>query len=171
MFGEELVKLARYYNEAYIGVESNNHGLTTLKAIQRLDYYNIFFMKSFDKISDKITQKIGWQTNARTKPLMIDKLAEFIREKWIGIKWKLFVDECLTYVIEDNGSTNAQDGCHDDTVMAMAILLQLLLEGKGENFIPELPQTKKNKTESAGFMRHRDEDEDIDMEHAIEISR
>lgn len=171
LFGEELVKLARYYNEAYIGVESNNHGLTTLKAIQRLDYYNIFFMKSFDKISDKITQKIGWQTNARTKPLMIDKLAEFIREKWIGIKWKLFVDECLTYVIEDNGSTNAQDGCHDDTVMAMAILLQLLLEGKGENFIPELPQTKNNKTESVGFMKHRDEDEDIDMEHAIEISR
>ena len=57
LFGEELVKLARYYNEAYVGVESNNHGLSTLKAIQRLDYYNIFYMKSYDKIADKITQK------------------------------------------------------------------------------------------------------------------
>ena len=38
----------------------------------------------------------------------------------------------FTYVIDDKGSTNAQDGCHDDTVMALAILLQVLLEGKGE---------------------------------------
>ena len=42
----------------------------------------------------------------------------------------------FTYVIDDKGSTNAQDGCHDDTVMALAILLQVLLEGKGENFVP-----------------------------------
>lgn len=140
LFGKELVKMAKYYNNSYLGVERNNHGLTTLKSIQNEDYYNIYYSKIYDKIADSVTQKIGWDTNTRTKPLMIDRLAEWIREKWIGIKWKTLLHECLTYVREDNGKTNAQEGCYDDTVMATAILLQLFLEGKGENFRPEVPQ-------------------------------
>lgn len=139
LYGEELVKLAIFYNQAYLGVEANNHGLTTLKSIQRLEYWNIFYQKSYDKIADKLTSKMGWTTSIRTKPLMIDKLAEFVREKYLGIPWDILVGELTTYVIEDNGSTNAQTGCYDDTVMATAILLQVLLEGRGENYIPEKP--------------------------------
>lgn len=139
LFGEELVKLALYYNQAYIGVESNNHGLTTLKSIQKMEYWNIYYQKSYDRIKERVTQKMGWNTNSRTKPLMIDKLAEFIREMYLGIYWDIFVSECFTYIIEDNGSTNAQKGCYDDTVMACAILLQMLLEGRGDNYVPEIP--------------------------------
>lgn len=139
LFGEELVKFALYFNEAYLGIENNNHGLATLKAVQRLEYWNIYYTKTYDKISDQLSTKMGWSTNTRTKPMMIDKLAEFIREGYIGIKWDLLVSELISYIIEDNGSTNAQTGCHDDTVMACAILLQVLLEGRGENYVPETP--------------------------------
>lgn len=150
LFGEELVKLAKYYNEAYLGVESNNHGLTTLKSISRKEYWNIYHMKNFDKIADDFTPKMGWNTNTRTKPLMIDKLAEYVREHYLGIYDDLLISEMFTYVIEDNGKTNAQSGCHDDTVMAVAILLQLLLENYGENYVPEVPadqRVKKKRTE------------------------
>lgn len=139
LFGNELVRLSRYFNDAYLGVENNNHGLTTLNAIKKLEYWNLFFSKSYDKIADTMTQKLGWTTSVRTKPLMIDKLAEFIREHYVGIFSDLVISEAYTYVIEDNGKTNAQTGCHDDTIMAMAIMLQLLLEGKGENYTPEVP--------------------------------
>jgi hypothetical protein len=162
LFGYELVKLAKYYNEAYIGVERNNHGLTTLKAIQRKEYWNIYFQKSYDKIADKISQTIGWLTTSKTKPLMVDKLAEFIREKWLGCKDKMFWMECLTYVIDDKGATNAQEGCHDDTVMSTAILLQMLLEGKGENYKPEVPNDAPNTLPNGdrpGFRPHDDDDE------------
>ena len=54
----------------------------------------------------------------------------------------------FTYIIEDNGKTNAQAGCHDDTVMASAILLQLLLEGFGENYVPEIPIDQRGRTGS-----------------------
>lgn len=152
LFGEELVKLAIFYNQAYLGVESNNHGLTTLKAIQRLEYWNIFFQKSYDKIADQFSTKMGWRTDIRTKPMMIDKLAEFVREYCLGIYWDVLVSEMTTYIIEDNGSTNAQVGCHDDTVMACAILLQLLLEGKGDNYIPENVEERKTySTRSSEF--------------------
>lgn len=139
LFGKELIKLGNYYNQAYIGVENNNHGLTTLTTLKKEEYWNLYFSKSYDKITDTMSQKLGWTTSVRTKPLMIDKLAEFVRERYLGIYDDLLISEMFTYVIEDNGKTNAQVGCHDDTVMATAILLQLLLEGRGEFYVPEIP--------------------------------
>ena len=138
LFGIELVNLARYYNDAYLAIENNNHGLTTIKSVQRQEYWNLFFSKTYDRFSDTITKKLGWSTNGKTKPMMIDKLAEFVREFYIGIQDKLTIQELLTYIIEDNGKTNAQEGCHDDCVTSLAIALQAWLEGKGENYTPEV---------------------------------
>lgn len=175
LFGKELVKLAKFYNDAYLGVENNNHGHSTLRAVQECEYWNIFFTKSYDKISDTITQKIGWNTNNRTKHLMIDKLAEYLRNKWLGIKDKTIIQECITYVIDEKGGTNAQIGCHDDCVMALAILLQVLLEGKSDTFVPFKTdsETKATVEKDLGGIRRRflkdlDEDEE---ECTLEFSR
>lgn len=139
LFGMELIKLGKYFNNAYIGCERNNHGLTTLTTLKKEEYWNIFFTKSYDKISDKQTQKIGWETNSRTKPFMIDKLREFIREFYLGVFSDLAISEMFSYIIEDNGSTNAQEGSHDDAVVALAIMLQLMLEGRSSEYVPEIP--------------------------------
>jgi hypothetical protein len=137
LFGKELVALGYYYNEAYIGCEANNHGLTTLKSIISYDYYNVYYSKTYDKVADEITKKLGWQTNQRTKPMMIDKLAEFVREFLVGIPSIDIIKELYTYVIDEKGKTNAQQGSHDDTVMALAIAIQVFLEGRGEDYMPE----------------------------------
>lgn len=150
LYGLELVKLAKYYNDAYLGVENNNHGLTTLKAIQREEYWNIYYSKTYDKIADKISQKMGWTTSSKSKPLAIDKLAEFIREFYIYIPDDELIGELYTYVRDDKGLTNAQEGCYDDLVMATAIALQLALEGKGDSYMPESSDEIK-KTEKLGF--------------------
>lgn len=147
LFGIELVKFARYYNSAYLGPENNNHGLTTCKTIASLEYWNIFYTKSVDKLTDKMTQKIGWTTSVRTKPLMIDRLSEYLRERNIGIKDKHLVDEMMSYVIEPNGATNAQQGCKDDRVMSMAISLQMALENMGQEYEPERTDGYKKKKE------------------------
>ena len=77
--------------------------------------------------------------------MAIDKLAEFVRDFHVGINDKTTIQELLTYIIEENGSTNAQQGCHDDCVMSLAIALQVWLEGKGDNYIPEVvDETKKD---------------------------
>jgi hypothetical protein len=167
LFGDELVKLARYYNNAYLGVENNNHGLTTLKSIERKEYWNIYYSKTFEKTGDSPTQKLGWSTNVRTKPLMIDKLAEFVREQYLGIPDDLLISEMFTYVIEDNGKTNAQVGCHDDTVMATAILLQLLLEGKSDNYVPEIPIDQRGKARAREVVDPLFEEEKENMEFSV----
>lgn len=138
LFGKELVKLATLYNEAYLAVENNNHGLTTLKSILHCDYYNIFYSKQHDRVNDILTKKIGWSTTSKTKPPLIDKLAEFVREKFFGL-WDLeIVMELYSYVIDEQGKTNAQEGKHDDCVIALAIALQAYLEGRGQDYIPEV---------------------------------
>lgn len=146
LFGKQLVSLGYLYNEAYIGVEINNHGLTTIKSILDEDYYNIYYSKVFDHVSNELTKKVGWTTNVKTKPFMINKLAEFIREFLIGIPAQEIIDELFTYVIDDKGRTNAQQGCHDDCVMALGIALMVFLEGKGEDFIPERTDKDGKKT-------------------------
>jgi len=145
LFGVELDKLGKYYNGAYVGVENNNHGLTTLSVLKRLEYWNLFFTKTYDRMAEVMTQKIGWNTNVRTKPFMIDKLAEFVREMYLGIYSETLISEMFSYIIVDDGKTEAQSGCFDDCVMATAIMLQLLLEGKGESYIPEVPIDQREK--------------------------
>lgn len=147
LFGKQLVALSYLYNEAYIGVEINNHGLTTVKSILDEEYYNIYYSKVFDHVANELTKKVGWTTNVKTKPLMINKLAEFIREFLIGIPSMSIVSELYTYVIDDKGRTNAQQGCHDDCVMALGIALMVYLEGKGDDFIPEITDKMRDKVQ------------------------
>lgn len=174
LYGEELVKLAYYYNEAYLGVENNNHGLTTLKSIERLEYWNIYYTKTYDRIADKLTQKMGWSTTNRTKPYMIDKLAQFIREKWIYIIDKDFIDEAFTYVIDEKGRTNAQTGCHDDTVMSLAITLMVILEGKGDNYVPYVAKENNKPKRNIDFdscEEYKHESHLEDEEERLEIAK
>ena len=130
--------LAKMYNDAYIAPEGNNHGLTTIRSILNEEYWNIFNTKIYDKVNDEITKKIGWYTTRKTKPLAIDKLSEYIRERYFGM-WDFdIIEELYSYVIDDKGGTNAQEGKHDDCVMALAIALQAFLEGRGQDYIPEI---------------------------------
>ena len=60
---------------------------------------------------------------------MIDHLSEMITEMRLIDKDLTFIRECMTYVVDKRGRTNAQDGKHDDTVIATAIALQLFEAG------------------------------------------
>lgn len=161
LFGLELIKLANFYNGAYLGVECNNNGLATLKTIVNNGYYNVYYSKVYDMVADKVTKKLGWHTNSKTKPLMINKLAEFIREEYIIIKSKSVIEELFFYMYDDRGKTNAVSGEHDDLVIALSVWLQLILEGMGENFTPthnEDTRPIKNKSFSKFSSTYHDTD-------------
>jgi 23S rRNA maturation mini-RNase III len=71
------------------------------------------------------TAVMGWRTDKKTKPVIVNNLAKAIREGDIIDLDVVFLAECQTYVIDDQGHTNAQEGQFDDTVMAKAIALQM----------------------------------------------
>lgn len=125
-FGYILDRLGRFYNFALMGVEINNHGLAVVQRLRDLFYTNLYRReKGIDERFEEATSKLGWKTDMRTKPLMIDHLAEAIRERLVIDYDVAFVEEALTYVVDDNGRTNAEEGNFDDTIMAKAIALQM----------------------------------------------
>jgi hypothetical protein len=126
LLGEEVCAIGWYYNTALVGVESNNHGLTTLQRVRDKFYRNLYMREQgMEELFEQSTSKMGWLTNRKTKPLMIDELAKALRDNDIIDYDVTFIRECMTYVRDDRGLTNAQEGQHDDTVMAKAIALQL----------------------------------------------
>lgn len=125
-FGELLVLLGRWYNHALIGCEINNHGLTTVQRMRDIGYDNLYRREmGIDERYEEYTSKLGWRTDVRTKPLMIDGLSEAISTDQITDYDKIFIRECMTYIRDPRGKTNAQEGQHDDTVISTAIALQL----------------------------------------------
>lgn len=122
--GAEASFLGRWYNNALLVPEVNSVGIATLNALRRLHYPRIFRRTTVGKTEDKTTTDYGFNTNRQTKPLIINRLAKLIREKAEQIHDRDTISECLTYVIEDDGvKTNAQEGCYDDRVMALALAL------------------------------------------------
>lgn len=125
-FGEYLSLLGRWYNHALVGAEINNHGLTTVQRLRDVGYSNIYRRElGIDERYEQATSKLGWRTDMRTKPLMIDGLSEAISTGEIIDYDKIFIRECMTYIRDERGRTNAQLGQHDDTVISTAIALQL----------------------------------------------
>ena len=72
---------------------------------------------------DRLTKRGGFLTTSKTKPLIIDNLAALLRQGESGIADKELVNELRTYVIDEKGSFNSQQGCYDDRVIAFAIAL------------------------------------------------
>lgn len=125
LFGEEIYKLATWYNTALVGVESNNHGLTTITALRRCGYKRIFRRRRLNSTAgNTATTEFGWLTNKATKPLMIDELGRAIRETAITVSSAPALGELRTYVRDERGAMGGSP--HDDRVVALAIANQML---------------------------------------------
>jgi len=124
LFGELLAELGWWYNNALVGVENNNHGLTTLKALQRHGYQNIYKQRRQAQARAKPTDVLGWRTSSSTKPLMIDELAAVLRDQEIMVVCAHTIGELRTFVRKANGKTSGSP--HDDRVISLAIANQML---------------------------------------------
>ena len=124
LFGELLAELGWMYNTALVGVENNNHGLTTIKALQRTGYRSIYRQRRLASSRPVPTNILGWRTTATSKPLMIDELAMALRNEDIDICCEYTLAELRTYVRKENGKMTGSP--HDDRVISLAIANQML---------------------------------------------
>ncbi len=154
LFANYLRDWANQFNEALVVCEVNNHGLVTLTTLREI-YYHIYYRKHFDETSNIWTKKIGFQTSTKTKPLLISNLDKAIRHD-LKITAKLILDELRTYIIIDDGQTEASEGSHDDSVIATALAIQGYLElGTFEN--PKLEDIPIRKRNTVWAIEHADE--------------
>lgn len=123
--GTMVDKWGRMYKNALAVVEVNNHGLTTLTILKQLSYPCLYYRpKQFETIGMTYTDKLGWKTTKLTRTLLIDDLAQAIREKTLVIHSKSTLDEMTTFVYNSNNDMVPQGGFHDDTIFATGIAFQ-----------------------------------------------
>lgn len=135
-FGLEIAKLGRTYNQALVGVESNNHGLVTLVALKNAGYQRIYYQSSIDTRTRK-TERIGWRTDMKTKPLLIDDLSNYLTSGGQVIDADT-IQEMMTYGVNERGECEAQAACHDDRVISLAIAIQMSKFSGLERIFPYL---------------------------------
>lgn len=127
LYGEHLYALGMLYNTALLGVEINNHGLSTLHALRRLEYPRLFYRHNLSDRQGRQTNEMGWRTMINTKALMIDELAAAIRQghDYGGIVlWSDHtIAELKTFVRDPDGKTHGSP--HDDRVISLAIANQM----------------------------------------------
>lgn len=123
-FGDRLYELGAFYNWAFIGVEANNHGLSTLHELQRLQYPNLYYRRSVDQRTKKLENRVGWNTNKQTKPFMIDELGKALADESLLIADAALIGELRTYVRDEKGQMHGSP--YDDRVMAVAIANQMV---------------------------------------------
>lgn len=125
LFGSDILyEVGEWYNTALIGVESNNHGLTTLKALQAKGYRNLFRQHRESQRFAPKTELLGWRTTVVTKALAIDELGRELRERTLSLPDAETVAELKTFVREGNGRMHGSP--FDDRTMALAIAVQML---------------------------------------------
>lgn len=122
VFAEILLALGYYYNEALLVPERNNHGLVTCVALRDREYPNLYLDITEGTIEpDKETIQLGIFTSEKTKPLLIDTLRALDRDREIEISDQTTLEEMLSYVVTESGKMQAEEGSHDDCVMALAL--------------------------------------------------
>ena len=125
MFAPLLVSMASEYNNALLVIE-NNHDYGVLNKIEELGYDNIYYsLKSTHEYVDQATAEArggvaGFTMSMKTRPLVLSKLEEFIRNKLLILNSLRTVNEIKTFIWH-NGRPQGMRGYNDDLVIALAI--------------------------------------------------
>lgn len=132
-FGDMLVNIATEWNDALLVVENANIGWSTLERIIEREYKNIYYSLKEDRLRDvnsyldknydmkgSSNSVPGFTTSTRTRPLVIAKLDEYMRQKTLTIHSKRTIEELKTFVWK-NGRPEARSGYNDDLIIPLGI--------------------------------------------------
>ena len=133
LLADQLYCLGKYYNDALIGVETN-YSILTNRELEKLNYPKLYFREKFDSVSFNYVKVHGFDTNSKTRPLMIGELVKLFRENITLECDKDTLKECLSFIKNSYGRSEAEYGAHDDLVMARAICC-LIGEQQDQNYI------------------------------------
>lgn len=129
-FAEFINELGRYYNKAYLVVEKASGGHSVIERLRyEYRYMNMAKYKSYDQFN-RVQWAIGFDTNSKTKGLIINDLREMFEKGQILINSADTVEEMKVFEIKENGSMGAMSGYHDDLVIATALALVGVKSGR-----------------------------------------
>lgn len=127
IFANMLNSAGKEYGDCMLVVENNNIGFSVLEKLVTLEYPNIYHsIKSTHEYVEQYQAESlsaavpGFTTSSKTRPLIVAKFEEFIRNKVIKVNSTRTMNEIRTFVW-NNGRPQAMRGYNDDLVMSLAI--------------------------------------------------
>ena len=119
-YTRQMYCLGMYYKYAMLGIEANFDSYPLME-LQRLGYTNQYVREAVDTYTGRTEKRYGFKTTSLTRPLIISRLIEIVREHCDVINDKETLEELLTIVRNEKGRIEAPQGGHDDDMMGLAI--------------------------------------------------
>lgn len=119
---DQIEWLGLFYNNAYTGIEtSGGYGIPFIRHIHDRGLLNLYERESFDRYSRTYMKKPGWDTNTKTRPLIVSETKTMVREELCRL-WSLeTITECRLLHENDQGKIEARATFHDDGWIAYGI--------------------------------------------------
>ncbi len=119
-YTRQMYCLGMYYNKALIGIEAN-YSTFPIQELERLKYPSQYVRVKEDKYTKKTEKSYGFKTTTVSRPRILGQLQAIVKE---SIELLVDIDtlkEGLTFIKNEKGRAEAQQGYHDDLIMALAI--------------------------------------------------
>ena len=130
--------LGEWFNFGYMGIEVNKDGLWVNTELFKLGYPNLYFREAIDDITNRVSSKVGFKTDERTRPYILAELQKMLynySEVWTN---KSFLEECLTFVRNKVGRPTAMSSKNDDRIFASAIAYEVRRLAPSQYSRPEI---------------------------------
>ncbi len=120
LYAKQVYCLGLYYNTALIGIEVN-HSTYPVRELERLRYPKQYVREVLDDYTHSLRHAFGFDTNSKTRPVMISMLIKEFREDSLCVSDETTLEEMATFVRNEKFRPEAEEGAHDDCVMALCI--------------------------------------------------
>lgn len=127
LFAKQMYCLGKYYKDALMSIETN-FSTYPQKKLEEFGYKNFYVRETVDRFDKSVTKQFGFNTNRKTKPVILANLVELVREHTDIFNDDRTLREMLTMVKKPDGKQEAVEGYHDDKVMSLAIAYNALTQ-------------------------------------------
>lgn len=118
----EIAALGQMYNTALVMPEASLGG-TLVHKLKQI-YSHIGYYDRADRRGLKVSNFLGFDTNRKSKDVLLQRLLSTINEGAIKIRSKRLIKEMTTFVRKKDGKgMTAASGAHDDLLMALGLAL------------------------------------------------
>nr|WP_326189665.1 hypothetical protein [uncultured Oscillibacter sp.] len=120
LYARQLYCLGMWYNAALIAVETNFSTYPERK-LEEWHYPNLYVRERFDTYTRKNVKAFGFQTTPQTRPVILAGLHAVMEETAELVVSRNTLRQMLHFVYNEDRRPEAEEGEHDDLVMAAAI--------------------------------------------------
>lgn len=117
---KQVYCLGKYYNNGLIGLE-NNYSTYPTNKLAELHYSKLYVREKEDTTVERYELSYGFKTTQITRPLILAMLQEIVKNEIDKINDIETLQEMLVFIKNKVGRPEAEQGYHDDLVMALAI--------------------------------------------------